>query len=47
MDEGLTSKVCKFADDTKITGIVPSSAEKPLLQSDLDRLVKVKVKLGA
>ena len=39
MDEGLTCKVSKFADDTKITGRVTSTAEKELLQSDLDRLV--------
>ena len=39
MDEGLTCKISKFADDTKITGKVTSADEKALLQSDLDRLV--------
>ena len=39
MDEGLTCKISKFADDTKITGRVTTTAEKALLQSDLDRLV--------
>ena len=39
MDEGLTCKISKFADDTKITGRVTSTAEKALLQSDLDCLV--------
>ena len=39
MDEGLTCKISKFADDTKITGRVTSADEKALLQSDLDRLV--------
>ncbi len=40
MDEGLTCKISKFADDTKITGRVTTTVEKTLLQSDLDRLVK-------
>ena len=39
MDEGLTSKISNFADDTKITGRVTTTAEKALLQSDLERLV--------
>ena len=39
MDEGLTCKISKFADDTKITGRVTTTAEKVLLQSDLERLV--------
>ena len=39
MDEGLTCKISKFADDTKITGRVTTTAEKALIQSDLDRLV--------
>ena len=39
MDEGLTCKISKFADDTKITGRVTYADEKALLQSDLDRLV--------
>ncbi len=39
MDEGLTCKISKFADDTKITGRVTTTTEKAQLQSDLDRLV--------
>ena len=39
IDEGLTCKISKFADDTKITGRVTSRAEKLQLQSDLDQLV--------
>ena len=39
IDEGLTCKISKFADDTKITGRVTTTAEKALLQSDLVRLV--------
>ncbi len=39
MDEGLTCKISKFPDDTKITGRVTTTIEKALLQSDLDRLV--------
>ncbi len=39
IDEGLTCKISKFADDTKITGRGTTTAEKALLQSDLDRLV--------
>ncbi len=38
MDEGFTCKIFKFADDTKITGRVTTTAEKALLQSGLDHL---------
>ena len=39
IDDGLICKISKFADDTKITGRVTTTAEKSLLQTDLDRLV--------
>ncbi len=39
MAEGLICKISKFAADKKITGRVTSTAEKALLQADLDRLV--------
>ncbi len=39
MDEGLTCKISKFADNTIISRRVTTTAEKVLLQSDLDRLV--------
>ena len=39
IDEGLTSKISKFADDTKITSRVTTSVEKLNLQTDLDHLM--------
>lgn len=36
IDKGLTSKTFKFADDTKITSRVITTAEKIQLQSDLN-----------
>ncbi len=38
LDDGLTCKVSKFADDTKITSKVISILDKELLQRDLDKL---------
>ena len=38
LDDGLTCKVSKFADDTKISSKVITTQEKEALQSDLDRL---------
>ena len=39
MDDGITCKISKFADDTKIASRVTTTHEKESLQSDLDRLV--------
>ncbi len=39
IDDGITCKISKFADDTKITSRVTSSADKRELQLNLDRLV--------
>ena len=39
IDEGLTCKVSKFADDTKITCKVINTTEKMQLQSNLDIFV--------
>ena len=38
IDDGLTCKISKFADDTKITSRVTTSVEKLELQSNLDQL---------
>ena len=38
LDDGLTCKVSKFADDTKISSKVITTQEKEALQSDLDQL---------
>ena len=40
IDDGLKCKISKFADDTKITSRVTTSAEKQELQSDLDHLIR-------
>ena len=39
IDEGLTCEISKFADDTKITTRVTTTADKLQLQSNLDILV--------
>lgn len=39
MDEGITSKISKFADDTKIASKLTTTHERETLQSDLDRLI--------
>ena len=39
IDEGITIKILKFADDTKITSRVTKTTEKLKLQSNLDILV--------
>ncbi len=39
IDDGITCKISKFADDTKITIRVTSSIDKRKLQLNLDRLV--------
>ncbi len=38
LDDGLTCKVSKFADDTKIARKVITTLDKELLQIDLDKL---------
>ncbi len=38
MDDEITSKISKFADDTKIASKVTTAHERETLQSDLDRL---------
>ncbi len=42
LDDGLTCKISKFADDTKIVRKVITTLDKELLQRDLDRLSKKK-----
>ena len=39
IDDGLTCKISKFADDTKIMNKVLTTADKMQIQSDLDHLV--------
>ncbi len=39
MDDGITSKISKFADDTKIARKVTTTHGRETLQSDLDQLV--------
>ncbi len=38
LDDGLTCKIPKFADDTKIARKVNTTLDKELLQRDLDKL---------
>ena len=38
IDDGLTCKISKFADDTKIASKITTTLDKETLQSDLDRL---------
>ena len=40
IDEGLRSSILKFADDTKIYGVVNSWEDRERLQKDLNRLVE-------
>ena len=40
IDDGLTCKISKFADDTKITSRVTTSVEKLDLQSNLNQLIR-------
>ncbi len=39
IDNGLSSKISEFADDTKIVSKVTTTGDKNKLQNDLDRLV--------
>ena len=39
IDVSIGSSICKFADDTKLYGIVDDANDSSLLQSDLDRLI--------
>ena len=39
IDTSLGSRICKFADDTKLYRVVDSVSDSVLLQSDLDKLV--------
>ncbi len=41
LDDGLTCKIAKFADDTKIASKVITTLDKELLQRDLDKLSKL------
>ncbi len=38
IDDGLSSKISKFADDTKIASTVTTASDKEKLQNNLDRL---------
>ena len=40
LDDDLSSKVLKFADDTKVFRTVKTNADKETLQDDLTKLVK-------
>ena len=40
LEEGLTGKILKFADDTKLFGKVKEIGDKHNLQDDIDKLVK-------
>ncbi len=40
LDDGITCKISKFADDTKIASKVITTLDKELLQRDLDKLIK-------
>ena len=41
LEEGVTGKILKFADDTKLFRKVKESGDKQNLQDDLDKLVKL------
>ena len=40
LEDGISSKVVKFADDTKVFRKVTNDTDKQSLQDDLDKLVK-------
>ena len=40
IDDAVSSKILKFADDTKITASISSVEERNILQTDLTRLMK-------
>ena len=40
LEEGVTGKILKFADDTKLFRKVKEIGDKPKLQDDIDKLVK-------
>ena len=45
MEDDISSKVLKFADDTKVFRTVTNDTDKQSLQDDLDKLVKWSEKL--
>ena len=40
LEDDISSKVLKFADDTKVFGMVTNDTDKQSLQDNLDKLVK-------
>ena len=40
IDDAVSSKILKFADDTKITASISSVEERNILQTDLTRLME-------
>ena len=39
LEEGLTSKILKFADDTKLVRQIKENGDKKQLQDDIDKMV--------
>ena len=44
LEEGATSNILKFADDTKRFRKIKGNGDKPQLQDDIDKLIKWSVK---
>ena len=40
LEEGVTSKILKFADDTKLFTTIKGNGDKQQLQDDIDKLIK-------
>ena len=45
LEEGVTSKILKFADDTKLFTTIKGNGDKQQLQDDIDKLIKWSEKL--
>ena len=45
LEEGVTSKILKFADDTKLFRKIKGNGDKQQLQDDIDTLIKWSEKL--
>ena len=46
LEEGVTSKILKFADDTKLFRKIKGNGDKQQLQDDIDKLIKWSEKMA-